>query len=78
MGVAQEHCEQILDNVDILRQSILGGTSGINHYQDSMYNAYGNRPSNIGPMHHNSPAVPVATILDHSLRMYLINKCHRH
>lgn len=24
MGVAQEHCEQILDNVDILRQS-LGG-----------------------------------------------------
>lgn len=25
MGVAQEHCEQILDNVDILRQSILGG-----------------------------------------------------
>lgn len=59
MGVAQEHCEQILDNVDILRQSILGGTSGINHYQDSMYNAYGNRPSNIGPMHHNSPAVPV-------------------
>lgn len=61
MGVAQEHCEQILDNVDILRQS-LGGTSGINHYQDSMYNAYGNRSSNIGPMHHNSSAVPMNSI----------------
>lgn len=33
------------------------GTSGMNHYQESMYNTYSNRLSNIGPMHHSNQAM---------------------
>ncbi|XP_062593343.1 uncharacterized protein LOC134254827 [Saccostrea cucullata] len=53
MGVAHEHCEQILDNVDILRQSMCG-TSSMTHYQDNMYNAYSSRLPNINQMHNSS------------------------
>ena len=33
------------------------GTSGMNHYQESMYNTYSNRLSNVGPMHHSNQAM---------------------
>ncbi|XP_048758079.2 uncharacterized protein PF3D7_1120600-like [Ostrea edulis] len=61
MGVAQEHCEHILDNVDILRQS-LGGSSSMNHYQDNMYNAYSNRLSSIGHLQRSNPTMPMGNM----------------
>ncbi|KAL3876777.1 hypothetical protein ACJMK2_034573 [Sinanodonta woodiana] len=34
MGVAQEHCEKILENVHVLRQTLIGA---MNHYPDEMH-----------------------------------------
>ncbi|XP_061174925.1 uncharacterized protein LOC133184101 [Saccostrea echinata] len=77
MGVAHEHCEQILDNVDILRQSLCG-TSSMTHYQDNMYNAYTSRLPNINQMHNSSSAMQmgnrIGNMTGYNSQRYLNNQ----